>query len=159
MDFIAWYKSPGWGTLSFTQGETVHFIIGLDNYPHKMPLAWTGFCSDVQRICIGRKKCICVQVGALCHEAWKNFLWIHNLNGFPGGSWSEHTLLLCATHDPIPPGRSSGEQSAPASAMARARWPMRWAENWNEDREASQRLKEEFSLSPPSCRSSEYFWA
>ena len=55
MDFIAWYKSPGWGTLSFTEGETVHFIKGLDSYAHKMSPAGIGFCPDVQGICMGER--------------------------------------------------------------------------------------------------------
>lgn len=58
VDFIAWYKSPGRGTLSFTQGERVHFIIGLETYSCKISPTRTGLCLAAQGIYTGKKKCI-----------------------------------------------------------------------------------------------------
>lgn len=74
-DFIAWYKSPGWGECSFTRGDT-----------EQLSLGWTATGTDVPyrgwfvRRCAGRRMRTCVQVWARAQEAGEDFLWIHKLD-------------------------------------------------------------------------------
>lgn len=89
MDFIAWYKAPGRGELSFTRGEAVRSVMGLDSYPYEMAPAGPGVCPGVQGDARGGRNA-CVQASAPTHETWKDFLRTCSHSGFPSGSWSEH---------------------------------------------------------------------
>ena len=109
MDFIAQYKSPGGGTLSFTRGETLHFITGLDSYMRGMSPAGTSVCPEVCGINVHREgeRHTCTRDLACVHEFF-------GLSLDPRSKWisktepSEHKPLPCAVCGAIPSVRSSG---------------------------------------------------